>query len=142
MNIAFFGLGNMGFPIAANLLKHGHAVTTAVHRSRESALRLEALGGTIAPSPTAAVSNAEVIFTIVPDDRALRALLLDSAVLEAMPAGSVIVEMTSASAEAVKDVHLVRECRGREVVAELNARVQYVGLRYVFNCRHRLAPLL
>ena len=32
MHIAFFGLGNMGFPIAANLLKAGHRVTTAVHR--------------------------------------------------------------------------------------------------------------
>ena len=112
MNLAFFGLGNMGFPIAANLLKLGHTVTTAVHRSRESALRLEALGGIIAPSPAAAVSNAEVVFTIVPDDHALRVLLLDDSMLAAIPKGSVIVEMTSASAEAVKEVAEAYAARG------------------------------
>lgn len=51
MQIAFFGLGNMGFPIAANLLKAGHRVTTAVHRDPSSALRLQELGGSIAASP-------------------------------------------------------------------------------------------
>lgn len=120
MNIAFFGLGNMGFPIAANLLKHGHAVTSAVHRSRDAVLRLEALGGTISASPAAAVANAEVIFTIVPDDFALRALLLDNTMLAAIPAGSVIVEMTSASAEAVKEVAEAYAARG---VALLDAPV-------------------
>ena len=71
MRIAFFGLGNMGFPIAANLLKHGHAVTTAVHRNPDSALRFQALGGMVAASPAQAVEGAELIFTIVPEDTAL-----------------------------------------------------------------------
>ena len=126
MNIAFFGLGNMGFPIAANLLKHGHAVTSAVHRSRDAVLRLEALGGTISASPAAAVANAEAIFTIVPDDFALRALLLDSTMLAAIPAGSVIVEMTSASAEAVKEVAEAYAARG---VALLDAPVEMTPKR-------------
>ena len=120
MNIAFFGLGNMGFPIAANLLKNGHTVTTAVHRSRESALRLQELGGKIAPSPVEAVKDAEIIFTIVPDDRALAALMLDEAMLAAVPAGSVIVEMTSASAGAVQ---AVADAYGAKGVALLDAPV-------------------
>ena len=55
MHIAFFGLGNMGFPIAANLLKAGHRVTTAVHRDPAPAQHLQALGGTIAASPAEAL---------------------------------------------------------------------------------------
>lgn len=104
MELAFFGLGNMGFPIARNLIRGGHTVTTAVHRSREAAERLQSLGGHIAASPSDAVRGAEMIFTIVPDDRALLELLLDDAMLAAIPRGSVIVEMTSSSAKAVRQV--------------------------------------
>ena len=101
MQIAFFGLGNMGFPIAANLLKAGHSVTTAVHRDPSSALRLQELGGSIAASPAEALRGAELVFTIVPNDNALLGLL-DDAFLSALPAGSVVVEMTSASAAAAE----------------------------------------
>jgi len=104
MKIAFFGLGNMGFPIAANLLKSGHTVTSAIHHSQESALRFQALGGRIAASPAEAVKDAELIFTIVPNDQALLELLLDRTMLSSVPAGSVIIEMTSASAKAVQTV--------------------------------------
>lgn len=120
MKIAFFGLGNMGFPIAANLLRHGHAVTTAVHRSPDSARRLEALGAHTASTPAEAVKDAELIFTIVPNDQALKGLLLDEAMLAALPSGSVIVEMTSASAEAVGEVAAACAARG---VALLDAPV-------------------
>lgn len=120
MNLAFFGLGNMGFPIARNLLRGGHAVTTAVHRSREPAERLQALGGRIAASPAEAVQNAQLVFTIVPDDRALLDLLLDEAVMEAVPRGSTIVEMTSSSAGAVRQVAGAYGPRG---VAVLDAPV-------------------
>ena len=54
MHIAFFGLGNMGFPIAANLLKHGHTVTAAIHRDPAPALQLQELGAAIAASPAEA----------------------------------------------------------------------------------------
>ena len=77
MHIAFFGLGNMGFPIAANLLKHGHTVTTAIHRNPTPAPRLQELGAAIAASPAEALKDAEIIFTIVPNDRALLGLLDD-----------------------------------------------------------------
>ena len=89
MQIAFFGLGNMGFPIAANLLKAGHSVTTAVHRDPSSALRLQELGGSIAASPAEALRGAELVFTIVPNDNALLGLL-DDASLSALPAGSAV----------------------------------------------------
>lgn len=120
MHIAFFGLGNMGFPIAANLLKHGHTVTTAVHRNPDSALRFQALGGMVAPSPAQAVEGAELIFTIVPEDTTLLELLLSPAMAEAIAPGSVIVDMTSASPGAIQTVAGFYEPRG---VAVLDAPV-------------------
>lgn len=116
MRVAFFGLGNMGFPIAANLLKHGHSVVTAVHRDPAPALRLQELGGIIADSPAQAVTGAEVIFTIVPEDTALLNLLLDETLAAAVRPGSIIVDMTSASPKAVQTVAEFYAPRGVEVL--------------------------
>ena len=120
MRIAFFSLGNMGFPIAENLLKSGFSVTTATHRNPEPTLRLQALGGRIAPSPAEAVKDAEFIFTIVPEDSALLELLLDPELADAVAPGTVIVDMTSASPKAVQTVAEFYAPRG---VAVLDAPI-------------------
>lgn len=120
LNIAFFGLGNMGFPIAKNLIANGHAVTTAIHRNEETAQRFQALGGRVAASPAEAVADAELIFTILPNDQALLSLLLSESLLSRLPAGSVLVEMTSASANAVREVS---EAYAHRQVAVLDAPV-------------------
>lgn len=104
MNIAFFGLGNMGFPIAANLLKAGHTVRSFVHKDPQAPARLQALGGVILPGAEEALSAADMIFTIVPNDAALQQLLCRPAMLQAVKPGALLVEMTSASAEAVQTV--------------------------------------
>lgn len=120
MKIAFFGLGNMGFPIAKNLLLGGHTLTTAVHRDPAPAQALAELGAVVAPSAPEAVRDAELIFSIVPDDRAMEELLLSDAMLAALPAGSALVEMTSSSAAAVRAVAEAYAPRG---VAVLDAPV-------------------
>lgn len=101
MNIAFFGLGNMGFPIAANLLKAGHCVTSAIHRNPAHAEKLKEIGGKVVSSPEEALKGAAVIFTIVPNDYELENLMMKQSMLEAIEQGSIIIDMTSASAGAV-----------------------------------------
>ncbi len=102
--VAFFGLGNMGLPIALNLAKAGLIVKTAVHRSGSGAKQLEAAGGIIAANNVEAVSDAEVVFTIVPNDAAVEELLLNPEMIAAIKPGTIIVEMTSCSANAVQKV--------------------------------------
>jgi 2-hydroxy-3-oxopropionate reductase len=64
--IGFIGLGIMGSPMAANLAKAGHEV--AGHDHKQPAMdRLVAAGGRAAPSIAAAVADAEVIVTMLPD---------------------------------------------------------------------------
>lgn len=104
MKIAFFGLGNMGFPIARNLIASGHTVISAIHSNSERGAALIAAGGQIAASPAEAAADAELIFSIVPNDTALEELFLNEAMMRAIPAGSTIVEMTSSSAAAVRRV--------------------------------------
>jgi 3-hydroxyisobutyrate dehydrogenase-like beta-hydroxyacid dehydrogenase len=116
MRIAFLGLGNMGIPIARHLVQAGHELTVW-NRTRERAEPLAALGASIATSPTDAVTNAEIIFTMVMNDAALRAVLFDQGVLQAMPAGAIHVALSTISV-ALSD----------ELTAEHRARKQeYLG---------------
>jgi 2-hydroxy-3-oxopropionate reductase len=64
--IAFIGLGIMGGPMAANLVKAGYDVT-GYNRSRGKVDALVEAGGTGADSIAEAVAGADVIITIVPD---------------------------------------------------------------------------
>jgi 2-hydroxy-3-oxopropionate reductase len=64
--IGFIGLGIMGAPMAANLVKAGHQVTAHDHK-QSSMDRLVALGGRAAPTVAAAVEGAEIVATMLPD---------------------------------------------------------------------------
>lgn len=120
MKTAFFGLGNMGLPIALNLLKNGHEVRSFIHRSTEGPEALKAAGGIISYTAVEAVKDADIIFTIVPDDDALMKLMLDEKMTASVKDGSMIIEMTSCSPEAV--IKLADEYRKRNV-AVLDAPV-------------------
>jgi 3-hydroxyisobutyrate dehydrogenase-like beta-hydroxyacid dehydrogenase len=69
MDIGFIGLGNMGRGMAANLLEAGHRVTV-YNRSPGKAESLVQQGATAARN-LAEASNAEVVFTMLSDDRAV-----------------------------------------------------------------------
>jgi 2-hydroxy-3-oxopropionate reductase len=64
--IGFIGLGIMGSPMAANLVKAGHQVRGHDHHA-ENLAKLEAAGGTAAGSVAEAVHGAEVVATMLPD---------------------------------------------------------------------------
>ncbi|WP_433440114.1 2-hydroxy-3-oxopropionate reductase [Nonomuraea sp. CA-141351] len=66
MNIGFIGLGIMGSPMAANLLKAGHVVT-GYDVSAERVEQLVALGGKGASSVVEAVGGVEAVITMLPD---------------------------------------------------------------------------
>ncbi|MET7460560.1 NAD(P)-binding domain-containing protein [Nonomuraea sp. NPDC005501] len=66
MNIGFIGLGIMGSPMAANLLKAGHVVT-GYDLSAERVEQLVALGGKGASGVVEAVGGAEAVITMLPD---------------------------------------------------------------------------
>ena len=69
--IGFIGLGNMGFPMAQNLIKAGHAVTgfDIQEPARE---KFVAAGGNAATSLDAACMGAEVIITMLPAGKEVR----------------------------------------------------------------------
>ncbi|MBP0595240.1 3-hydroxyisobutyrate dehydrogenase [Paraburkholderia sp. LEh10] len=74
MKIAFIGLGNMGAPMAQNLLKAGHELTV-FDLNTEAVQSLVAAGANSAPSPKAAATNAEYVITMLPAATHVRSVL-------------------------------------------------------------------
>jgi len=94
--IAFFGLGQMGLPMAGHLLRAGHAVT-GVDPAPEAGDGFAAIGGRTAPALDA-VAGAEIVLTMLPDGKAVQRALLEGApaVVDAMASGSIVLDMSSA----------------------------------------------
>ncbi|MFC7612014.1 NAD(P)-dependent oxidoreductase [Teichococcus aestuarii] len=91
--IGFVGIGNMGWPMAANLLKAGFAVTVAdaaPGRARDFAREV---GGQAAAGAAEAAAGADAVITILPTSQHVAAVVEE--MLESLPAGAVVIEMSS-----------------------------------------------
>lgn len=99
MRIGFIGLGNMGSPMAGNLIKAGHLLTV-YNRTPSRAEKFRSLGGRIAASPAEAASDAEVIITMLADDRAVEEVIFAPGNgLQSLPAGAVHISMSTISVD-------------------------------------------
>src|SRR6202521_5374040 len=101
-NIAFIGLGNMGGPMAANLVKAGHKVVAfdLVEASRNQS---KADGAAIADSAVAAVKGAEVVITMLPAGK--HVLSVWSEILPSMTKGSLIIDCSTIDVESSVQAH-------------------------------------
>jgi 3-hydroxyisobutyrate dehydrogenase-like beta-hydroxyacid dehydrogenase len=95
VRVGVIGLGNMGRPIAENLLRAGFPTT--VFDLRPKAMdALRRAGAQAAASPAEAARQSEVLLLVVPDSRAVRqALFGRNGAARGAPRGSVIVDMTT-----------------------------------------------
>jgi 2-hydroxy-3-oxopropionate reductase len=90
--IGFIGLGIMGAPMAANLVKAGFGVAGCDH-SPQRAGQLAAVGGRAAPGIAEAVSDADVVATMLPDSPDVRSVLAGpGGVFEHAPAGALVID--------------------------------------------------
>ena len=95
MRIAFIGLGNVGFPLARNLLSAGHQLTL-FDLDAERAAPLVAAGAKLAESSRAAAEGAEVAITSLPNPAAVTAVVPgESGLLSALAPGSLWIEMST-----------------------------------------------
>jgi 3-hydroxyisobutyrate dehydrogenase-like beta-hydroxyacid dehydrogenase len=115
MTIAFLGLGAMGHHMAANLLKSGQPVHVW-NRSPEPVQALAALGAKPAATP-AECGIADVVFSMLADDDATRAVLLEGGVLDAMAPGSIHVNMATVSVAFAREMAALHTARGVGYVA-------------------------
>ncbi len=96
MNAGFIGLGNMGQPMARNLLKAGHSLTV-YNRSRRRAEELAAAGARVADGVGDAC-RGDVVMTMLADDRAVEEVVFGSGgLLAALAPETVHVSMSTIS---------------------------------------------
>ncbi len=94
--IGFVGLGIMGRPMAANLMKGGHALH--LHSRSGVPAELVAAGGVACGSPREVAERAEVVFTMLPDTPDVEKVLFgERGVAEGLTAGKAVVDMSSIS---------------------------------------------
>ena len=116
-NIAFIGLGNMGGPMAANLVKAGHKV---IAFDLVGDLRNQAKqdGASIAESAVASVKGAESVVTMLPAGK--HVLSVWNEVIPAMSRGALIIDCSTIDVESAKQAHALAAGHG---VASVDAPV-------------------
>ncbi len=114
--IGFIGLGNMGLPMAQNLLKAGHAVA-GFDLNAEASERLTASGGTRANSAAEACRDAEIVITMLPAGEHVRDVYLgDAGVLAAAAPATLLIDSSTIDVETSRAVAQAAEGRGLPMV--------------------------
>jgi 3-hydroxyisobutyrate dehydrogenase len=119
-NIGFIGTGLMGLPMARNLMEAGFALS--VHtRTRSRCEPLLDAGARWAGTPAEAAADAQVVVTMVSDTPDVRQVLLGSdGVADGAAAGTVVVDMSTISPRATREMAAALSERG---IAMLDAPV-------------------
>ena len=120
-NIAFIGLGVMGFPMAGHLSKAGFSVFV-YNRTQEKVDKwLEQYQGVAAETPAQAAKNADIVFSCVGNDESLQDVLLsETGGFSGASAGTLFVDHTTVSARVSRE--LAKEAK-RHQMAYLDAPV-------------------
>ena len=104
MKIAFIGLGNMGAPMARNLIKAGHALNL-FDLNQDVLKELAELGGSISDSPRDAAQGAELVITMLPAAAHVRAVWLnEDGVLAGICQGVPAVDCSTIDPQTIRDV--------------------------------------
>ena len=122
-NIAFIGLGNMGAPMAENLLKAGYALSV-YDLSAEATQRLEQAGASVADSPKDAARNARVVISMLPAGKHVHSVYLGEGstdgLLVSLPKGTLVIDSSTIAAA---DARLVAEAASKLGIDFLDAPV-------------------
>ncbi|CAM4156289.1 3-hydroxyisobutyrate dehydrogenase [Psychrobacter arenosus] len=101
-NIAFIGLGNMGAPMAENLIKAGYKLCV-YDLSVEATNRLQQAGATVAQSPSEAVARAQVVISMLPAGKHVHSVYLgdgnSKGLLSELAEGTLVIDSSTIAAE-------------------------------------------
>jgi 3-hydroxyisobutyrate dehydrogenase-like beta-hydroxyacid dehydrogenase len=116
MRIGFIGLGNMGGPMALNLIKAGHALVVHDVRREVAASHLER-GATWADSPRAAARESELILTSLPGPKEVEAVALGpDGIIHGAVAGTVYADLSTGSPTVMRKLHAAFKEKGVHVL--------------------------
>lgn len=110
--VAFIGLGVMGYPMAGYLAKAGHNVTVYNRTTAKAEKWVREFGGDLASTPALAAENKDVIFACVGNDSDLRQVTIHkNGAFSAMAEGSIFVDHTTTSATVANELAEIAQQR-------------------------------
>jgi len=102
--IGFIGLGNMGLPMAQNLVKAGHQVE-GVDVNPASVEKLRATGGTSVETAKIAAARADVVITMLPSGKEVRDIYLGpNGIIENANPGTLLIDCSTIDVETARAV--------------------------------------
>ncbi len=105
-NVAFIGLGVMGYPMAGYISKGGHSVTVFNRTKSKAEKWISEYKGKMAATPAEAVKNADYIFTCVGNDNDLREVTFgDNGAFKTIKKGAIYIDNTTASATIAREIY-------------------------------------
>ena len=111
--VAFLGLGVMGFPMAGHLVAKGHKVTVYNRTVAKAEAWVAKHGGQLATTPAKAASGADFVMACVGNDDDLRSLCTGpEGAFSGMKAGAIFVDHTTVSAQVTRDLSAVAVTKG------------------------------
>jgi 3-hydroxyisobutyrate dehydrogenase len=102
--IAFIGLGNMGVPMAANLVRAGHQVT-GYDTARGAVAAAAERGVRPAGSAAAAADGADVVVTMLTRGDVVKEVLLGSGLLTTLAAGTLVIDCSTIDVATTRELH-------------------------------------
>lgn len=114
--VAFIGLGNMGLPMARNLLKAGHGVT-GFDLSAASLTALTEAGGRTAATAGDAAAAAEVVITMLPAGQHVRQVYLgEDGVLIRARTGALLIDCSTIDVDTARSVNTAAAAKGFDML--------------------------
>ncbi len=116
MRIGFIGLGNMGGPMALNLIKAGHALTVYDLRRAAAEPHLAA-GARWADSPAAAAADCELVMTSLPGPKEIEEVATgEGGIISGIARGAVYADLSTNSPALIRRLHAAFKTQGVEVL--------------------------
>ena len=105
-NVAFIGLGVMGYPMAGYISKGGHNVTVFNRTKSKAEIWIKEYKGNMAETPAEAAKDAEYVFTCVGNDNDLKEVTFsDNGAFKTIKKGAIYIDNTTASATIAKEIY-------------------------------------
>ena len=112
-NVAFIGLGVMGYPMAGYISKAGHNVTVFNRTKSKAEKWIDEYKGKMAETPAEAAKGADYIFTCVGNDNDLREVSMGkNGLYNTAKKGSVYIDNSTVSAEICRELYKVAKDKG------------------------------
>lgn len=117
IKIGWIGLGNMGIPMATNLLKAGYALNI-YNRSRDKEKTLIDAGAISAQNPAAVLASSDIVFTMLSNDAAVKSVFEDTDGLLSSDLtnqqGKLLIDMSTVAPETSRYLSSLTEKKGLE----------------------------